>query len=146
MTIGKEQTESVAHASAYDNKDALAFFHITGNTNPSTPGTGRPNDEQPSQLLSSYQPNSLQLFCLHWCGDKCCCCTAEDMERESKEWKLVFDACHHEVSVWETGGIRYQAHGNPRRRVACPVCRQVSWATLIHKPDQYVDASEAMKR
>jgi DNA-directed RNA polymerase subunit RPC12/RpoP len=52
---------------------------------------------------------------------------AEDMEREAKEWKVVCPRCSHIRSIWELGGIRWKAKGNPRRRLRCPECGETGW-------------------
>ncbi|MBX3002250.1 MAG: hypothetical protein KF893_27240 [Caldilineaceae bacterium] len=54
---------------------------------------------------------------------------AESMRAESEQW-MVQCPCGFERSVWEMGGIRWKAVGNPRRRGGCPQCGQVTWHTL----------------
>lgn len=46
----------------------------------------------------------------------------DSMERESREWMLKCDACGFESSVWERGGIRWKASGNPTRVMPCENC------------------------
>ena len=60
---------------------------------------------------------------------------AEAMETESRAWKARCESCGCERSIWELGGIRWKAAGEPRRRLPCPECRQPRWHK-IHKPDQ----------
>jgi hypothetical protein len=43
------------------------------------------------------------------------------METESRAWIMICP-CGHETSVWDAGGIRYKAAGNPTRRHRCPHC------------------------
>lgn len=55
---------------------------------------------------------------------------AADMEAESRAWKMKCSSCGTEHSVWEMGGIRWKAAGNPVRRVLCPNCKQVAAHTV----------------
>lgn len=52
--------------------------------------------------------------------------TAARIEAESRSWMM---RCPdgHERSIWEAGGIRYRASGNPRRLARCPVCGSKRW-------------------
>lgn len=55
------------------------------------------------------------------------------MEEESKQWKFKCD-CGKEWSIWDMGGIRYKAAGNPSIRVKCPQCAKVQMLK-INKAD-----------
>lgn len=57
--------------------------------------------------------------------------TAAKIEAESRAWRMRCPE-GHERSVWEAGGIRYGASGNPRRRVLCPECGKVRWHEVYH--------------
>jgi hypothetical protein len=57
---------------------------------------------------------------------------AEDMRAESERWMVRCD-CGFERSVWEMGGIRWKASGNPRKSLRCPQCGQVSWHKVYKK-------------
>lgn len=57
---------------------------------------------------------------------------AKDMHAESQKWKLAC-ACGCERSVWELGGVRWKAKGNPRRWMVCPQCGQGSWHKVIYR-------------
>ncbi len=46
---------------------------------------------------------------------------AESIETESRAWMMQCP-CGNEISIWDAGGIRYKAAGNPRRLYRCPVC------------------------
>ena len=48
--------------------------------------------------------------------------TAEAMEAESRAWLMTCSECGHSVSVWDAGGLRYKAAGEPRRRARCAGC------------------------
>lgn len=54
------------------------------------------------------------------------------MEKESRLWMLVCPDCGRETSVWDAGGIRYLAAGNPRRRFVCPLCGP-RWHKVVKK-------------
>ena len=57
---------------------------------------------------------------------------ADDMEAESRNW-MARCPCGHERSIWDLGGVRWKAAGNPRRLLACPACGQNTWHTIIKK-------------
>lgn len=59
---------------------------------------------------------------------------AAALEAESRRW-MMRCPCGHERSVWEAGGIRYKAAGNPRRWLPCPQCGQATWHTVYHKAE-----------
>lgn len=49
--------------------------------------------------------------------------TFEKAKTESLKW--LFDCeCGNTFSVWEIGGIRYKAAGNPSKLVQCPKCKK----------------------
>jgi len=56
----------------------------------------------------------------------------ESMESESRDWMLQCP-CGHETSVWEAGGIRYKAAGNPKVRRHCPECGRRTWHRVYKK-------------
>ena len=58
---------------------------------------------------------------------------AKSMEAESRAW-LVECSCGCARSVWELGGIRWKAAGQPRRYVHCPQCGRSSWHTVTYHP------------
>lgn len=55
---------------------------------------------------------------------------AQDMEADSRAWKARCPNCNHARSVWEMGGIRWKAAGNPRWLLRCPNCGQRGWHTV----------------
>jgi predicted RNA-binding Zn-ribbon protein involved in translation (DUF1610 family) len=57
---------------------------------------------------------------------------AKAMEKESRLWMMVCPDCGRETSIWDAGGIRYLAAGNPRRRFSCPKCG-LRWHTVVKK-------------
>jgi hypothetical protein len=57
----------------------------------------------------------------------------ENMEAESRAWMMRCGNCGHDRSVWEMGGIRWRAGGNPRRMLACPKCGRMSWHTVTRR-------------
>lgn len=60
--------------------------------------------------------------------------TFAEIEAESKAWKVQCSNCKHECSIWEMGGIRWKAAGNPRVNRVCPNCLQLNWHTVYKKP------------
>eukprot|EP00521_Asterionellopsis_glacialis_P008058 CAMPEP_0195284752 /NCGR_PEP_ID=MMETSP0707-20130614/2845_1 /TAXON_ID=33640 /ORGANISM="Asterionellopsis glacialis, Strain CCMP134" /LENGTH=208 /DNA_ID=CAMNT_0040344145 /DNA_START=64 /DNA_END=687 /DNA_ORIENTATION=- len=68
-----------------------------------------------------------QKFFLCWFVWGDCCGDVNEVEQESKEWIVYWKKFQHEVSVWDLGGIRYNASGNSRERTACPICKEISW-------------------
>ncbi|HEV7280904.1 MAG TPA: hypothetical protein VGN57_11935 [Pirellulaceae bacterium] len=57
----------------------------------------------------------------------------DSMEAESRRWMMQCP-CGHEKSVWDAGGVRWKAKGEPRRRTLCPKCG-VTWHRVYFKPD-----------
>lgn len=55
------------------------------------------------------------------------------MEAESRE-RRVRCACGHDRSIWDLGGIRYKAAGNPRKLMKCPACGKRSWHAVTRQP------------
>lgn len=47
-----------------------------------------------------------------------------DMKKESSSWMLQCSNCKQERSVWDMGGIRWKAAGNPKVLRACSNCCQ----------------------
>lgn len=58
---------------------------------------------------------------------------ALDMRDESMHWMVRCPNCGNERSVWEMGGIRWKAAGNPRRLMTCPHCGQTKWHRVYRK-------------
>ena len=48
------------------------------------------------------------------------------MAAESRAWKMRCP-CGHQRSVWDLGGIRWGAAGNPKRLLKCPACGRNTW-------------------
>lgn len=51
---------------------------------------------------------------------------------ESREWMRRCKACDRDQSVWDAGGVRFNARGNKREYGVCPHCEQASWLVLHH--------------
>ncbi|MCL4871010.1 MAG: hypothetical protein KJ063_18780 [Anaerolineae bacterium] len=64
--------------------------------------------------------NALQRF-LMWCMPGS---WGEAMREESLHWLLRCPNCGLERSVWELGGIRWKAKGQPKRLLFCSQCGQ----------------------
>jgi hypothetical protein len=58
---------------------------------------------------------------------------AASMEAESRAWIARCESCGSERSIWDHGGIRWKAAGNPRRRLMCSVCDLVAWHRMHKK-------------
>lgn len=54
-------------------------------------------------------------------------------EAESRRWYVQCE-CGKEPSMWEMGGIRFMAAGNPRRLVKCPYCGKRFMGKLLKRP------------
>jgi hypothetical protein len=69
---------------------------------------------KPKQSLSRIQRLALWLLPKRW---------SDSLEAESRQW-LAECPCGHACSVWELGGIRWKAAGQPRKMIRCPKCGQ----------------------
>lgn len=49
----------------------------------------------------------------------------EKMKEDSKRFRFDCD-CGKQSSIWEIGGVRYNAKGKPRAMVKCPGCGKIS--------------------
>jgi len=58
------------------------------------------------------------------------------MELESRDWYFTCEACGNEFTVWDSGGIRYKASGNPVRLVRCPACRTRAMMKLRRRSEE----------
>jgi hypothetical protein len=58
---------------------------------------------------------------------------AASMEAESRAWMAHCPDCGIERSVWDMGGIRWKAAGNPRRLLKCLKCQRSTWHQLTFK-------------
>ena len=58
---------------------------------------------------------------------------AESMEADSSSW-MARCPCGFARSIWEIGGIRWKAAGQPRQYLSCPQCGQRSWHTVTREP------------
>ena len=67
---------------------------------------------------------------------------AEAAEVESRSWMMCCP-CGREVSVWDMGGIRFKAAGNPRVWIRCPKCG-MTWHRL-HRVDSATSTSAEME-
>jgi hypothetical protein len=60
--------------------------------------------------------------------------TFASVRDETKEW-LIACPCGHARDLWDAGGVRYKATGEPRRYLACPKCDRARWHTIRRKTD-----------
>jgi len=56
-----------------------------------------------------------------------------DIEAESRLWMMQCPECKFERSVWEMGGVRWKAAGNPRKLMPCPNCGKKVWMLVYKK-------------
>jgi ribosomal protein S27AE len=68
---------------------------------------------------------------------------AAAIEDESRRWIMTCSKCGHETSVWEAGGVRYKAAGNPVRRHHCPRCGPAAHRLHLRPAETPPEASEA---
>lgn len=61
--------------------------------------------------------------------------TAAAMEAHSRAWLVQCPDCGSERSIWEMGGIRYKAAGNPRMLMRCPKCGKRGWHRVVKAAD-----------
>lgn len=47
------------------------------------------------------------------------------MKDESMQWIFICNKCDESSSIWDAGGIRYKATGQPKVSVRCPKCNTV---------------------
>ena len=59
--------------------------------------------------------------------------TAARIEADSRMWMMQCQKCGYERSIWEIGGIRYKAIGNPRTLKRCPNCGQINWHKIYRR-------------
>ena len=52
------------------------------------------------------------------------------MQRESRLWKALCPHCGADTPLWEMGGVRYKALGEPRKRMRCPSCGRTGWLRI----------------
>lgn len=52
------------------------------------------------------------------------------IEEASRLWGFTCVNCNERTSIWDIGGIRYKASGNPQTRIRCPKCREASLQTI----------------
>ena len=57
----------------------------------------------------------------------------EAMEKESKSWMVQCSNCKYERSIWDMGGIRSVAAGNPKTYKLCSNCKQLNWHNIYRK-------------
>ena len=52
----------------------------------------------------------------------------------TKQW-LAECPCGHKRDVWDSGGVRYKAFGEPRDLARCPACGKMTWHRIRKKTD-----------
>jgi len=59
---------------------------------------------------------------------------ADDMRKESQEWRIRCCSCGASKSVWDVGGIRWKAYGVKRTLVHCSHCGGFRAASVERVP------------
>ena len=57
-----------------------------------------------------------------------------DVIADSQRWRAICP-CGCDRSIWELGGIRYRAAGNPRKLLRCPQSHKLTWHQVIWRAD-----------
>jgi hypothetical protein len=52
----------------------------------------------------------------------------------TKQW-LMECTCGHKRDLWDLGGVRYMAAGEPRRLLRCPACGKATMHRVRRKTD-----------
>lgn len=61
----------------------------------------------------------------------------ESMQRESQLWQIRCDGCNRSRSIWDAGGIRWNASSKGKRMlVKCSQCGGLRMAHVERKPAQ----------
>lgn len=55
---------------------------------------------------------------------------SESMEKDSRQW-IAQCPCGKGRSIWELGGIRWKAAGEPRKLLRCPSCGELTWHKVV---------------
>ena len=56
-----------------------------------------------------------------------------DMEAESRKWMALCRECNTAKSIWDHGGIRWKAGGNPSTRLKCTSCGKITWHSIEYR-------------
>lgn len=58
----------------------------------------------------------------------------ESAKTASQNWIMHCSKCSATISVWDAGGIRWLAKGQPRKVFYCQKCGGLTWDQLIKQP------------
>ncbi|MGD8455007.1 MAG: hypothetical protein PVF83_01390 [Anaerolineales bacterium] len=56
------------------------------------------------------------------------------VREDTKNWLLACP-CGHIRDLWDAGGVRYKAVGEPRQYRKCPACGRRTWQNVRKKTD-----------
>ncbi len=59
----------------------------------------------------------------------------EAVKAGTKQW-LMACPCGHKRDVWDAGGVRYKAVGEPRQYNHCPACGKGTWHKVRKKTQE----------
>ena len=57
----------------------------------------------------------------------------QQMEAESRAWIMTCSQCGAQRSIWEAGGVRWKAAGNPTVRTRCGSCGQATAHKMVRR-------------
>ena len=60
----------------------------------------------------------------------------EAVKSSTKEWLIECPSCSHKRDVWDIGGVKYKAKGEPRTRCTCPECGETVWHKIRKKSEE----------
>ncbi len=56
-------------------------------------------------------------------------------EADARRWGFVCEKCGQRSSIWEIGGLRYKAIGEPISLVMCPKCGHKGMHKITYQAD-----------
>ena len=57
----------------------------------------------------------------------------ESMEAESRRWIMTCEGCGAKQSIWDIGGVRWKAKGEPKMHLKCLACGESSLMTIRYE-------------
>jgi len=64
----------------------------------------------------------------------------------TREWLMECRSCGHKRDLWDEGGVRYKAAGEPRRLYTCPRCGRGTWHKIRKKTEAEGEEFERQDR
>lgn len=60
----------------------------------------------------------------------------EAVKAGTKQWLIECRSCGHKRDIWDEGGIRYKAAGEPVSLGVCPICNKKTWHKARKKNEE----------